>query len=44
MRIIIGTDDLDADLVLSAFDGEPNAGNPSFRLAGRSAFSRGRIS
>jgi len=44
IHIILGTDERDADLVLTAFDAEPSAGNPSFRLLGRSAFSRRGVS
>jgi hypothetical protein len=44
IRIISATSDRDADLVLTSFDGEPSVGNPSFRLAGRSAFSRRGVS
>lgn len=40
IRTVLGTDDRDAEMVLYAFDGEPGAGNPCFRLAARSAFSR----
>lgn len=40
IRIILATDDLDAEVALLAFDGDECAGNPCFRLGARSAFSR----
>lgn len=40
IRIILGTDNRDAEIELLAFDGETGAGNPCFCLSARSAFSR----
>lgn len=44
IQIILGTDERNAEVTLRAFDGESNAGNPSFCLGTRTAFSRRRAS
>jgi hypothetical protein len=40
IRIILGTDNRDAEVAVLAFDGDADAGNPCFRLAARSGFSK----
>jgi SIR2-like domain len=40
VRIILGTDERNAEITFSAFDGGTGAENPSFRVASRTAFAR----
>lgn len=40
VRIILGTDERNAEITFSAFDGGIGAENPSFRVASRTAFAR----
>jgi hypothetical protein len=40
IRIILGTDEVNTEVMLCAFDGEAGPSNPAFRIGTRSAFSR----
>lgn len=40
IQIVLGTDERNADITLSAFDGRTGGENPSFKIASRTAFAR----
>jgi hypothetical protein len=40
VQIVLGTDERNAEIILSAFDGGSGAENPSFKVASRTAFAR----
>jgi hypothetical protein len=40
IQIVLGTDERNAEIILSAFDGSTAAENPSFKVASRTAFAR----
>jgi hypothetical protein len=40
IQIISGTEELNAEVTLQPFDGDSSAGNPSFRIGTRTAFSK----
>jgi hypothetical protein len=44
IRIVLETDERNADVTVRVFDGESGAGNPAFRVGTRTAFSRRRAS
>jgi len=40
IQIVLGAHELNAEITVSAFDGETGAENPSFKVASRTAFAR----
>jgi hypothetical protein len=40
IQIVLGTEERNAEIILSAFDGGTGAENPSFKVASRTAFAR----